>query len=414
MDNLTINQDRLTTEIDKLATISDAPAPAVTRILFTKTELAGRAYIRQLAREAGLTIREDAVGNLFFRWEGSNADLPAVATGSHIDAIPFSGKYDGTIGVIGAIEAIRALTTAGFHPVRPIEIIMFTAEEPTRFGLGCLGSRALCGQLTPDDLEALKDKEGQPFDRVRQEAGYTAPLDTVKLEKDHYKAFVELHIEQGPILERLNLPIGIVTSIAAPATLRLKLTGDGGHAGAVLMPNRRDALLAAAEITLAVEQTARETPSDDAVATTGLLTVHPGAVNSIPSAVTMEIDIRDTKLESRDGMVERIQQAAEAICTNRKITLACEILNADPPITCGGTVIAATTRATETLRLRHQKLVSRAYHDALFMGQICPSGMIFIPSQNGYSHRPEEYSSPQEITHGVRVLAHTLANLASQ
>ena len=147
MLHLTINSDRLTAELDKLAQISDAPAPAVTRILFTKTELAARAYIRGLAREAELTLREDAVGNIFMRWEGSEADLQPIATGSHIDAIPFSGKYDGTVGVLGAIEAVRALKAAGYKPRRTIDLIMFTAEEPTRFGLGCLGSRALCGNL---------------------------------------------------------------------------------------------------------------------------------------------------------------------------------------------------------------------------------------------------------------------------
>lgn len=414
MQNLEVNQGRLTAEIDKLATISDAPAPAVTRILFTKTELAGRAYVRQLAREAGLSLREDAVGNIFMRWEGRDAQLAAVATGSHIDAIPFSGKYDGVVGVLGAIEAVRALKQAGYQPQRAIEIIMFTAEEPTRFGLGCLGSRALCGQLTPEKLLALKDKEGRPFDQVRQEAGYTAELATVQLPKDHYKAFVELHIEQGPRLERAQLPIGVVTSIAAPATLRIQLKGEGGHAGAVLMSYRRDALLAAAEIALVVEKAALESPSSDAVATTGILEVYPGAVNSIPSQVKMEIDIRDTNLESRDAMVKHVQEAAGQICTARAIECTCELLNADPPITCGGSVITATVRATEKLHLNHHKLVSRAYHDALFMGQICPTGMIFVPSQHGYSHRPEEYTSPKEIANGVKVLAHTLVSLTSQ
>lgn len=414
MQNLEVQQDRLTAEIEKLATISDAPAPAVTRILFTKTELAGRAYIRQLARDAGLSLREDAIGNIFMRWEGQNPKLPSVATGSHIDAIPYSGKYDGVVGVLGAIEAIRALKRAGYVPQRSIEIIMFTAEEPTRFGLGCLGSRALCGQLAPEKMMALKDKDGRSLEEVRREAGYTADLATVKLAKDHYKAFVELHIEQGPRLERAGIPIGVVTSIAAPATLRIQLNGDGGHAGAVLMPYRRDALLAAAEIALAVEKTAVESPSKDAVATTGILEVYPGAVNSIPSQIKMEIDIRDTNLNSRDAMVGRIQEAAGEICTQRKIECSCEILNADPPIGCGPEVITAAIRATEILHLNHQKLVSRAYHDALFMGQICPTGMIFVPSQHGYSHRPEEYTSPKEIANGVKVLAHALASLASQ
>lgn len=412
MLSLTINSDRLTAELDKLAQISDAPAPAVTRILFTKTELAARAYIRGLAREAELTLREDAVGNIFMRWEGSEADLQPIATGSHIDAIPFSGKYDGTVGVLGAIEAVRALKAAGYKPRRTIDLIMFTAEEPTRFGLGCLGSRALCGNLTPAALQALKDKAGISFEKARQEAGYTTPLETVQLEPNHYKAFVELHIEQGSRLEIAGLPIGIVSSIAAPATLRVVWEGQGGHAGATLMPGRKDALLPAAELALSVEQFAHQSASADAVATTGYLMLHPNAVNSIPSLVQMEIDIRDTQLASRDEMVQKVQKKVAELAERRQITASCELLNADPPAQSGPEIMTAVEQACRQLDLPAVRLVSRAYHDTLFMAQICPSAMIFIPSQHGYSHRPEEYTSPEEIAQGVAVLALTLAQLA--
>ena len=408
----TIRTDWLTAAIDKLATISDAPAPAVTRILFTPTELAGRAFIRQLARELGLAIREDALGNIFMRWEGAQPDLAAVATGSHIDAIPLSGKYDGVVGVIGALEAIHALQEMGFQPQRSLEVIMFTAEEPTRFGLGCLGSRALCGQLSADDLRQLRDKDGRDLDTVRQEAGYKGDLASVALPSGHYHAFVELHIEQGPRLERAGIALGVVSSIAAPATLRVLVAGEGGHAGAVLMPHRRDALLAAAEIALAVERIALESLSPNAVATTGLFQVSPGAVNSIPSQVKLEIDMRDTQLETRDGMVTAVQAAIHEITQRRNTTAEVQLLNADPPAVCGAEVVAAVNKAAEQLHLSHMPLVSRAYHDALFMAQICPTGMIFVPSKNGYSHRPEEYTSPEQIAHGVKTLALALAELS--
>ena len=196
-----INQNQLNQEIDKLASITDADPPAVTRILFTATDLKGRAYVTQIAREADLEILEDAIGNLFMTWNGLAPDLAPVATGSHTDAIPFSGKYDGVIGVLGAIEAVRALKRTGFQPKRTVEIIMFTAEEPTRFGIGCLGSRALCGNLTPEQLMMLHDPEAHSFEKVRQEAGYSGDLVSVKLEHGHYKKFIEFHIEQGPRLE---------------------------------------------------------------------------------------------------------------------------------------------------------------------------------------------------------------------
>lgn len=414
MIKLTINQTRLDQELQILATFSDAPAPAITRILFTETELKARDYIRGLMSDAGLTIREDAVGNIFGRWQGTHADLPAIATGSHIDAIPFSGMYDGTVGVIGAIEAIRTLQSAGFQPERSIDIIMFTAEEPTRFGIGCLGSRALAGTLSPNDLVDLTDDEGRTFEEIRQEVGYTASLNSVKLDADSYHAFVELHIEQGSRLEQSQKSIGIVTAIAAPATLSVIIEGDGGHAGTVLMPDRRDAFPAAAEIILAVETFANESPSPDAVATVGLCHVYPNAVNSIPSRILLEIDIRDINLESRDTMVKKIQEVVSTVCEKRNLLANVTVLNANNPCSSGENIVSTIETIAQELGYSYQKLVSRAYHDTLFIAEICPTSMIFIPSENGYSHRPEEFSSSEDIAKGVTVLAHTLTQLSTK
>jgi N-carbamoyl-L-amino-acid hydrolase len=399
-------------ELETLAGFSDAPPPAVTRVLFTKQDLAARAYLQGLFAEAGLATRQDAVGNLFARWEGTDAGAAAVGTGSHCDAIPHSGKFDGTVGVLGGLEAIRALKRAGFVPRRSIEVVMFTSEEPTRFGLGCLGSRLLSGSLEPATAAELLDGEGQTLEQVRRDVGFDDALTGVRLPPSHYSAFVELHIEQGPILEREGLDIGVVTAIAAPATLRLTLKGSGGHAGATLMPGRRDAFVAAAEVAIAVERAALASGSPDAVATTGVCRVYPGAVNSIPSQVVLEIDVRDTKLDVRDGMVAAIRRAAADACQRRNIDLAAEILNADPPAACDGAIVTAVE---ETCRERGQsfrRMVSRAYHDSLFMARIAPTGMIFIPCRDGVSHRPDEYSSPEAIERGVGVLAGTLARLA--
>lgn len=413
MKPITINQHALINELSALATYSEVPSPAVTRILFTETELKARDYIRRLLREAGLDIREDAVGNIFGRWQGANPALPAIATGSHIDAIPYSGRYDGTVGVLGGIEALRALKASGFVPQRSLEVIMFTAEEPTRFGIGCLGSRALAGKLSPERLRSLKDSEGRDFETIRQAAGYDAPLESVQMEKGFYQAFVELHIEQGAVLEREGREIGIVTAIAAPATLRLILHGDGGHAGTVLMPQRRDAMPAAAEIILAVEHAARHSTSPDAVATVGFCQVYPGAVNSIPSRVLMEIDIRDINLASRDAMVEYISASIAKTCETRRLTYELTTLNADNPCSSGADIVESLVTIAEKRGYSYQKMVSRAYHDTLFMAEICPTSMIFVPSQHGYSHRPEEFTSSEDIARGVTVLAEVLAQLAS-
>ena len=408
-----MDEKKLQREIDDLAAISEAEPPVVTRVLFSEADLRGRAFVKNLCREAGLTIREDAVGNIFARWTGKDANLPPVATGSHIDAIPNAGRYDGVVGTLGAIEAIRALKHAGFEPKRPIELVVFTAEEPTRFGIGCLGSRLMGGVLSPERAAGLSDRDGKKLDFWRAKGGCKGELNSVKLSKDCYAGFVELHIEQGPLLEGENIPIGVVEKIAAPSTLRLKLTGVGGHAGAVLMPDRRDALLAGAEIALAVEQTALKSGSPDTVATTGVFRIEPGAVNSIPCQVHLEIDLRDTQLSVRKAALASVEAAAEEICQRRHIGLKLERLNVDPPATCDPALVETVVGICGVLGLPVKKMTSRAYHDTLFMAQICPTTMIFIPCRNGYSHRPDEYSSPEQIKNGVTVLAHTLAKLAA-
>jgi N-carbamoyl-L-amino-acid hydrolase len=404
---------RLSTELDTLARISDAEFPAVTRVLFTKPDRDARKWLHGLLHEANLTVREDPVGNIFARWPGTDPDLPAVGTGSHTDAIPFSGMYDGTVGVLGGLEAIRALQRSGYRPARSIELIMFTSEEPTRFGIGCVGSRLLAGTLDPAKAAGLRDKGGQTLDEIRREADCGGSLADVCLLKDHYAAFVELHIEQGPILEKENVPIGAVTAIAAPAALRVVIEGEGGHAGAVLMPVRKDALCAAAEIVLAVEKAGKSTGRIDTVATTGLCQVHPGACNSIPSKVTLEIDIRDTDLASRDRVVDQVRRAIVASCEGRGLSVKVDVLNADPPATAGPGIVRAIEGACQAIGLGCKPMVSRAYHDSLFMARICSTSMIFIPCRGGVSHRPDEYSSPEAIGAGVAVLALTLAELAS-
>lgn len=408
----TINIDRLSQEIDHLATFSAAEAPCVTRVLYSQEDQAARVWLRERMREADLVIREDGLGNLFARWPGTAPDLPAIGTGSHCDAIPFSGKYDGVVGVLGGLEAIRALQAAGAQPKRSLEVVMFTAEEPTRFGIGCLGSRAMAGTIGPNDLPGMTDADGNRLDALRAAAGFGGDLSAVRLPKDYYHSFIELHIEQGPRLEREQLQIGIVTSIAAPATLRVVLHGDGGHAGATLMAGRRDALVAAADIVKDVEASALQSGSSDAVATVGLLEVYPGAVNSIPSKVTMEIDIRDTQLTSRDAMVERVQKTIQSVCAARDIRVEVEVLNADSPCQSSPLIVDTVEAVTKEKGYSYKKLPSRAYHDTLFMAQICPTAMIFVPSENGYSHRPEEYTSPAEIARGVEVLALTMSRLA--
>ena len=407
-----IDQSRLSAELEHLSSFSDAPAPAVTRILWTPSDMGARTYLKSLADAEGFSWREDALGNTFIRLEGTDSTLSAVATGSHMDAIPFSGRFDGTVGVLGGLEALRAVKNSGVKVQRSLELILFAAEEPTRFGVGCLGSRAMSGALDGAQLEALIDGDGVSLNDARGAAGYTGSLEKLTLPKGAYHAFVELHIEQGPLLEAEEQSIGLVTAIAAPASLILKLIGEGGHAGAMLMPLRRDALTAAAEIVLEVEKAALDTGSEDSVATVGRILSHPNNINAVPSSVELGLDIRDIDALRRDEMVTQVLEAAHALCVRRGVALEVLWLNQDPPTRSSELVLGAARAACAELNLSPREMVSRAYHDSLFMARVCPVAMIFIPCFRGYSHRPDEFSSSEDIARGVEVLARTLLHLA--
>lgn len=404
--------DRLMAELMALARISEAEPPVVTRIVFGEADLRARAYVKGLCEAAGLTVRHDAIGNTFARWQGSDESLSPVGTGSHIDAIPNAGLYDGCVGVLGGLEAIRVLQTMGFKPRRSIELVIFTAEEPTRFGIGCLGSRMMAGVLAPQKALGLRDKDGRSLEEWRAQAGFTGPLESVAVKPGRFHQFVELHIEQGPFLEQEGLDVGLVTHIAAPASQRIVIEGEGGHAGGKLMPGRKDALAAAAELILALEAAAKSTGAIDTVGTVGICEVFPGAVNSIPSRVMMTTDVRDIDRARRDGVLDTLEAAAKEIAARRGVTVTTELINADPPTTCDPAIVAALEDSAKAAGKSYKKMVARAYHDSSFVSCFAPTAMLFIPCRGGVSHRPDEYASPEWIGGGVHVLARTLAQLA--
>jgi N-carbamoyl-L-amino-acid hydrolase len=400
-------------EIEELALISEVEAPAVTRVVFSEQDLKARDWLIEKLRAAGLSVRIDAVGNTFARWQGSREDLAPVATGSHIDAIPHAGRFDGVVGVLGGLESIRALQRGGFRPIRSIDLIQFTAEEPTRFGIGCLGSRLLSGALTSRVDNELVDSSGETLLSVRTKAGFSGDLQSVSLAPGTYSAFIELHIEQGPLLEREALTIGQVTAISAPSSFRIIVEGDGGHAGATLMSGRRDALCAAAEIILSIESLASNSGAADTVGTVGICEVHPGAINSIPSRVQLGVDLRDIDGERRDRVLRGIEASAQEIGRRRSVEVRIEMLNADAPATSSSHILRAIETSCEEAKVKSRKMVSRAYHDSLFMSRIARTAMIFIPCRDGISHRPDEYAKPADIASGVEVLARTLAKLSA-
>jgi ureidoglycolate amidohydrolase len=438
--NVSINTDRLLAELHQLARITDCPPTedktlpeptrAVTRIVFTPRDLEARAWLKSLAKDAGFSVREDAVGNTFIRWDGGDPALGVVGTGSHTDAIPHAGMYDGTVGVLGGLEALRSLRESGFQPRRSLELLMFTSEEPTRFGIGCIGSRLLGGVIDSQAADELPDRlhetdpnapEGMTLRDVREAAGFSGPLASVKLPEKYYDAWVELHIEQGPLLERDGIQLGIVMNIAAPASYRYTVEGFGGHAGALLMPDRRDALCAAAEIILSVERHALAANAQakvdgqsgvDTVATVGMVSVHPGAVNSVPSRVQLTLDIRDTDVSRRDSAMDALHADIREIERRRGVRVTEQPINADRPAHSDPRIIAALEDACKEEHATFRRMVAHAYHDTNFIAPIAPVAMLFIPCRNGVSHRPDEYATPEAIALGTRVLARTLAKLS--
>ncbi|KAJ8438888.1 hypothetical protein Cgig2_007733 [Carnegiea gigantea] len=410
LSSLSVDAESLQKQIDELATFSDSPPPSVTRVLYTDKDVAARRYIKNLMGLSGLSVREDAVGNIFGQWEGHEPELGAVATGSHIDAIPYSGKYDGVVGVLGAIEAINVLKRAGFKPKRSLEVIMFTSEEPTRFGISCLGSRLMAGSESLEKaLKNIFDSQNVSFLDAARSAGYALDQDdfsSVFLKSGAYSGFVELHIEQGPLLEAEGIPIGVVTAIAAPASIKVDFEGEGGHAGAVLMPNRNDAGLAAAELALAVEKHVLASGSIDTVGTVGILDLHPRAVNSIPSKAHLEIGTSCLPSFPTPFLFLAILVSPEWWSKQEKgkeTAFSWRFFWG---------IIGAMEDASRELNLKYKLMVSRAYHDSLFMARVSPMGMIFIPCYKGYSHKPEEHATKEDMANGVKVLALALAKLS--
>jgi N-carbamoyl-L-amino-acid hydrolase len=270
----------------------------------------------------------------------------------------------------------------------------------------------MAGVLTPEKARGMRDKEGRGLEELRAEAGFKGSLESVAVKQGRFHQFIELHIEQGPELEQERIDLGLVTHIAAPASVRITVEGEGGHAGARLMPGRKDALTAAAELILSLEAAAKSTGAIDTVATTGICEVFPGAVNSIPSRVRLETDIRDIDAARRDRVMDALNAALTEVKDRRGVQISTELVNADPPATCDEAILSALEESAQAAGKTFKRMVSRAYHDSLFMARIAPVAMLFIPCRGGVSHRPDEYASPQWIGAGVDVLARTLARLA--
>ena len=385
----------------------------ISRLAYTPEERGALKYIENLCIREGMVTRIDACGNLIARREGHNPTLPAIACGSHIDTVYEGGKYDGTVGVLTGLEVIRSLNDKHIRTLHPIELIIFACEESSRFGVSTIGSKAMVGSLKVDSIVNLIDKNGISIQQAFIDCNLDFnSLDSCRRSKDEIKAFLELHIEQGPHLEDNNLQIGIITGIAAPTRLRIKVKGVASHSGSTSMLDRKDALLGSAEIALILEKAAREESYQGTVGTVGTLDIKPGAMNVVPGYAEMQIDIRGIFKSSKEIVLKNLIEGVKTVGKNRGLDITWEIISNEDPALTDDKIQKILISNCENIGLDYTLMLSGAGHDAMNMAKLYPTGMIFIPSKDGLSHNPKEYTSMTDITNGMILLENTLLDLA--
>ncbi|MFP4006973.1 MAG: Zn-dependent hydrolase [Spirulinaceae cyanobacterium] len=403
--NLTVNGDRLNRNIAELAAIGQLPNGASSRVAFTPEDVQGRKQVQQWMEEAGMTTRVDAAGNLIGRYPGQNSDVPALATGSHIDTVPVAGHFDGCLGVLAGIEVVRTLKEHHICLQHPLEVIVFTDEESS-----VIGSKAMAGEANPNS-EAYRRGDGTTIeDCLGKIGGDWSKLATAQRDRTEIIAFVELHVEQGGVLESKNAQIGVVQGIVGQYRFLVKIAGRANHAGTTPMGDRKDALVAAAEVILAVNRIGLQPPGSQ-VATVGYLKASPNASNTVADKVELTIDLRDLSQSHLEALIEQMRREFDAIApkTNTEIAIS-QTLHILPTLATPA-IEDAIEQIAQQLHLTSYRLPSRAGHDAQEIGRFADMGMIFVPSRNGISHSGDEYTSPEECTQGTNVLLQTFLML---
>jgi len=397
------NPDRMEQRIKALGEYGANREGGVSRVAFSNADIGGRAFIMDLMREVGLSVRVDTAGNIIGRREGSVEGLPVIMFGSHIDSVPGGGNYDGDVGVIGAIEAIQLLNENGLSTRHPLEVVSFTDEEG-----GLTGSRAMVGRLSDRTLEVMSHSGMTIREGIREVGGDPNRLDLAERKPGEVLAFIELHIEQGAILHQERINIGVVEGIVGIRWWDVTIEGFANHAGTTPMDKRWDALVSAAELTLAINHVATSMPGRQ-VATVGRIRAEPGAPNVIPGEVVMSLEIRDLDAWKMQQVFERIQAEAERIADARFTPIRfSEIDVASPPAPTDQQMRRIIANSADELGMSYRLMPSGAGHDAQDMTHIAPTGMIFVPSVNGVSHSPKEFTTAQDMANGASVLLRTV------
>jgi N-carbamoyl-L-amino-acid hydrolase len=412
MKLLSINAQRLQQDIETLSTIGRGADQGIYRTAFSANDIEARRWLKQRIEDAGLACYQDGAANIHARLDWY-PEVASVMTGSHMDSVPGGGHLDGALGVLASLEAVRCLKESGATLRRPVEAVAFSDEEG-RFG-GIFGSSALCGLLTPESIHAARDLDGISLSDAMAEQGLNA-MDALGASRpaDSIHAFVELHIEQGPVLERRQIQIGVVDAIAGLIKWNVRLMGAAGHAGATPMDMRQDAFQGLAELATEIPRILEEHGGPRSVATIGRVQLSPGAANVVPGEAEFSLDIRDTDSETLQTLADALRRTLSAIARRRQLMFEFEVLSEIEPVKCDDAIMRTMERVCRDQGMSILQLPSGAAHDTQIMAQLTRAGLIFIPSKGGRSHSPAEWSDWQDIENGANVLLNTLYQLASQ
>lgn len=403
---LPVDKKRVADLIAGLAKFGKTDA-GITRLAYTSTDKAAQLWLLKQIEYLDLEVREDVLGNLFLRRPGLDPTVPPVACGSHLDTVIHGGAYDGMCGVVGALEALHMLTDETLR--RSIEVIVFRAEESSRFGFATMGSKLITGKAKPEKFADAGRKDDITFkEAVKEWGGNLEDYQKALLQPGAYKCFAEMHIEQGKVLEETKRQIGIVHNIAAPTRFKLHIKGMADHSGATPMGFRKDALVSAAKMILAVETAAIREKEHGTVGTVGIVEVDPGSINVVPGGVTLWVDVRGVEPESIQRTLKEIRQAAQGTARTDGITIEEEMLTSDSPVALDAAMAAQSEEICREQGKSFLHMNSGAGHDAMHMPAVCPTTMLFIPCKGGISHNPAEFAENEDICAGIEVMAEIL------
>ena len=406
-----IQRERLVKDFEAMAQLT-APGEGINRLAFTDADWAGRQYIIDRMTDAGLSVEIDDFGNVIGYKIGKNPDLPVVMVGSHTDSVPNGGNYDGVVGVLSAIEVIRGMTDDGYEHDHTIAVVSFMCEESGRFGNATLGSKAMRGELTLQDLHRLVDKQGiSLYEALKGRNLNPDGIETMAYKRS-VKSFTEIHIEQGKVLEHEQKTIGIVTGIAAPERFYVTIRGNADHSGATPMNLRHDALCGASKIILGIEEIASMQEEPPVVGTVGVVEVTPGAMNVIPGAVKLGVDIRSISKAARNSVVTLVKEFIDITAEKRGLSYTIETIAQDYPVEMHPAMIREIEEAVKSVGVEYMTMPSGAGHDAMHWAEAVPTGMIFIPCRDGISHNPAEFAEMDDIVTGAEVLDKVLRKLS--